>query len=299
MVKSPLARSRRAAPAAPLQEQIQLALALADEGSLRSLLTDSLPAIARPHEIEQVRAEVGIPLPGTDSRCVDGLICFEQVRCVLAGSRPDLPLPRLTDHPNYPHLTSCQSELVTLAQNMALSDAIALLSHAGFDAQQISHILHLPNQAWHKSWWLMADFEGSLTVPFQRLMRVRHFGDGTVTLQYKDFYAQERPPEFKGHRVQIPVVIRQPSEGFCAVLERLNLTRQAFGTPQVILITEQLSDLEAEGFMRQNVSLFTAQERLQMPAAADCSRCQRSACPMQGQAHSPVLKCRAFTPQPG
>ncbi|MBD2257770.1 hypothetical protein [Pseudanabaena sp. FACHB-2040] len=297
MVKSPLARSRRTAPAASLQEQIQLALALADEGSLRSLLTDSLPAIARPHEIDQVRAEVGIPVPGANSRCVDGLIRFEQIRCVLAGSRPDLALPRLAEHPNYQHLTNCQSELVTLAQNIALSDAIALLSHAGFDAKQISQILHLPSQAWHKSWWFMADFEGSLTIPFQRLMRVRHFGDGTLTLQYKDFYAQERPPEFKGHLVHVPVVIRQPSEGFFAVLERINVTRQAFGTPQVILITEQISELEAEGLIRQNVSLFTAQDRLRIPETADCSRCQQSTCPLQGETHSPVVKCRAFITQ--
>ncbi|HEY9736169.1 MAG TPA: hypothetical protein V6D06_07795 [Trichocoleus sp.] len=302
MVKSPLARSRRIASTPPpqgpsaqtLQEQIQLALALADEGSLRSLLTDSLPALARPHEIGQIRAEVGVPTAAACGPTVDGLIRFERIGCVLAGSQPDLPQPRLQDHRNYQSLTSCESELLTLAQNVALSEAIGLLSHAGFDADQISQVIHLPSQAWHKSWWFMTDCEGFLTIPFQRLMRVRHFGDGTVTLQYKDYYAQERPADFKGHAVQVPIVIRQQSEGFCAVLERVNAARQAFATEQSILIAENFSDLEAEGFIRQNISLFTAKRELQLPVPADCQHCQQANCPLQGQAHSPVVMCRGF-----
>ncbi|HEY9878175.1 MAG TPA: hypothetical protein V6D29_06945 [Leptolyngbyaceae cyanobacterium] len=295
MVKSPLARTRRTAKApTSLQEQIQLALALADEYSLRSLLSDSIPAIARPHEISQIRAEVSIPIPGTD-RVLDGLLRFERVRCVLAGTWPTLPaVPRLQGCHDFEHVSCCQSELVTLAQNITPSDAIALLSHAGFNADQISQVLHLPGEAWHKSWWFMADGEGFLTIPFQRLMRVRHFGDGTLTLQYKDYYAQERPAGFKGQPVQVPVVVRQSTEGFCAVLERANVARQAFSTQQVVLIAETVSDLEAEGFIRQNISLFTAQGVLQLPVTADCKRCQQETCPLRGQVHSPVTTCRAF-----
>lgn len=199
MVKSPLAQSRRAAKPAPLPEQIQLALAIADEGSLRSLLSDSLPAIARPQEIDQVRVELSLPLPGRCDRVLDGLICFERVRCRLAGSRPELLPLQPEDDRRCQHLTHCQSEPVTLAQNISLSEAIALLSHAGFDADQIAQVLHLPSQAWHKSWWFMADIDGRLTVPFQRLIRVRHFIDGSLTLQYKDYYALERPSSFEGY----------------------------------------------------------------------------------------------------
>lgn len=295
MVKSPLARTRRTENTpALLQEQIQLALALADEHSLRSLLSDSIPAIARPHEISQIRSEVSIPIPGTD-RVLDGLLRFERVRCVLAGTWPTVPaVPRLQSHHDFDQISSCQSELITLAQNIALSDAIALLSHAGFSADQISQVLHLPSEAWHKSWWFMADGEGFLTIPFQRLMRVRHFGDGTLTLQYKDYYAQERPAEFKGQSVQIPVVVRQSREGFCAVLERANVARQAFSTQQVVLIAETVSELEAEGFIRQNISLFTAKNALQLPVTADCKHCQQQTCPLRGQVHSPVTLCRAF-----
>ncbi|HEY9878944.1 MAG TPA: hypothetical protein V6D29_10840 [Leptolyngbyaceae cyanobacterium] len=295
MVKSPLARTRRTVNApTSLQEQIQLALALADEHSLRSLLSDSVPAIARPHEISQIHAEVSIPLPGT-GRVLDGLLKFERVRCVLAGTWPTVPaVPRLQNHHDFEQVACCQSDLVTLAQNITPSDAIALLSQAGFNADQISRVMHLPSEAWHKSWWFMADGEGFLTIPFQRLMRVRHFGDGTLTLQYKDYYAHERPTGFKGQSVQVPVVIRQSTEGFSAALERANIARQAFSTQQVVLIAETVSDLEAEGFIRQNISLFTAQGALQLPVVADCKHCQQETCPLRGQVHSPVTTCRAF-----
>lgn len=292
MVKSPLAQSRRGAKPAPLPEQIQLALAIADESSLRSLLSDSLPAIAQPHEVDQVRVELSLPLPDRRDRVLDALICFERVRCWLAGSRPHLP--RLEDDPRCHHLTHCQAEPVTLAQNIALSEAIALLSHAGFNADQIARVLHLPSQAWHKSWWFMADIDGQLTVPFQRLMRVRHFSDGSLTLQYKDYYALEQPPSFKGQPACVPVVIRQRAERFCQTLERINQARQAFATAQAILITEALSAPEAEGFMRQNVSLFTAQAALPQMQWADCQHCQQASCPLQGQPRSPVTMCRSY-----
>lgn len=300
MVKSTLARSRHSSPVASLQEQLQLALAIADEPILRSLLTDSLPALARPEEIGSIGIEVSVPVTGLEGYLLDGLIRFERVQCVLAGSQPDLPTPPpLPDHQSYQALTCCQSDLVTLAQNTSLSDAIALLSHAGFTGDQISQVLHLPSQAWHKSWWYMADAEGRLTIPFQRMMRVRHFGDGTLTLQYKDFYGYDRPTHFRGAPAQVPLVIRQPGDRFSEVLKRVNLARQSCASPQAILITEGESALETEGFMRQNISLFAPQQTLPLPIAANCRACQQKACPLQGQGRSPVLLCRAYAKRSG
>lgn len=282
--------------AAPPLQEAQLALAVADEAFLKALLTDCFPAIAYPHEIGAVTVDVGVPLTQSAAGSIDGILKFEQITCVLAGSYPDAPpIPEFISHDHYHAVTQCHSDLSTLAHNLPLSDVVALLSRAGFDKEHIHQILHLPTQAWHKSWWYTIDLEGRLTIPFLRLIRTRRFVDGTITLQFKDYYGTEPPPGFSSELKQLPLIVHNPQDSFCNNLSCINLARRELETHQAILIAQGLSELEVEGYMRQNVSLFQ-QHRVQLPLAANCRSCGQDKCPLHGVDSSPVMACRSFLP---
>jgi hypothetical protein len=300
MVSSPLASvAQRQQASVPAAADPQLALAVADDSFLRSLLTDSLPAIAHPHEIGTVAVEIGVPLaqgsgPQGQGR-IDAVLTFEHINCVLAGSYPEAPLPEVSSHREYQAITPCHSDLATLAQNLSLAEAEALLARSGFEPVEIQHILNLPSEGWHKSWWYSLNADGGLSVPFQRHMRSRCFADGTVTLQFKDHYAQQRPEGFRSQPQKLPVVVHAPQASFCDNLTHINLSRQALGTPQAILIADNLSELEVEGYLRQNVSLYR-QRSLEYLLNANCRSCAQAQCPLQGVDSSPVLACRSFRP---
>lgn len=298
MVSSFLApSSQRRQAALPVAADPQLALAVADDAFLRSLLTESLPAIAHPHEIGTVAVDVGVPIPHQGR--MDAVLTFEHINCVLAGSYPEAPpLPDLSNHREYQAITPCHSDLATLAHNVPLAEAEALLARSGFDLAEIQHILNLPNQGWHKSWWYSLTSEGFLTVPFQRHIRSRCYSDGTVTLQFKDHYAQQRPEGFRSQPQKLPVVVHSPHVSFCDNLAHINLSRQTLSTPQAILIADDLSDLEIEGYIRQNVSLYR-QRNLELVVSANCRSCTQAKCPLQGVDSSPVLACRSFRPVDG
>lgn len=282
-------------PVPPIQEA-QLALAVADEALLKTLLTDCFPAIAHPHEIGAVTVEVGVPLAHLADGSIDGILTFEQINCVLAGSYPEAPpIPEFHSHDHYHAVTQCHSELFTLAHNLPLSDVVELLTRAGFDGEQIHQILHLPSQAWHKSWWYTVDLEGHLTIPFQRLIRTRRFADGTITLQFKDYYGHEPPAGFSTKLTRLPLLVHHPERSFCDNLAFVNLARRESQSQQAILIAQNLSELEVEGFMRQSVSLFQ-EHRVQLPLEANCRNCHQPKCPLHGVDSSPVMACRSFLP---
>jgi hypothetical protein len=282
-------------PVPPMQEA-QLALAVADEAFLKALLTDCFPAIAHPHEIGAITVEVGVPLAHLADGSIDGILKFEQINCVLAGSYADAPpVPEFNNHDHYHAVTQCHSELSTLAHNLPLSDVVALLSRAGFDQEQIHQILHLPSQAWHKSWWYAVDLDGRLTIPFQRLMRTRRFADGTITVQFKDYYGHAPPSGFSSQLTRIPLLVHNPEWSFCENLSFINLARRELDSQQAILIAQGLSELEVEGYMRQNVSLFQKQV-IQLPLEANCRSCHQIKCPLHGVDSSPVMACRSFLP---
>ncbi|MDJ0708207.1 MAG: hypothetical protein QNJ46_33465 [Leptolyngbyaceae cyanobacterium MO_188.B28] len=278
-------------------DEIQLALAIADEPVLRSLLEDATPIIVPPHRIGSVTAEIGVPGLDVD-RAIDGILRFEAIHCVLANTQPNDEgsakigsQHRLQD---YSYLTRHRSELYTLAQDIPLSQAIALLSQTGFSPEQVKAILYLPNDAWHKSWWYTLDAAGYLTAPFQRFIRTRQYADGAVTIQYKDYYAEERPLCFKSKDHRTPVIIKSEGQGFRETLEKINQAREQLNTPQALLISTTLSGLEAQGFIRQGVSLYTAQT-LRLPTSANCARCANLGCPMNSRADSPVMTCAQFS----
>ena len=275
------------------RDHVQLALAIGHESTLRSLLTESWPRVVFPHEIGSIRAQVGLPTQ-TDASPIDGVIQFERIVCRLAGSRPGVPLsPEVCGHNHYQALTRCVSNLHTLALNQPFGKVMGLLAEADFAPDHIEQILNLPYQAWHKSWWYQVDAVSRWS-PFQRFIHSRRYGDGTATVQYKDYYAQDAPGYFLSYKVRLAVIVREADEGFVDTLLRINQARQALGVEQALLIVDSIFPEEAEGFAGQGVSLYTSQE-LAAVQRADCYRCLRDGCPLKGHIRSPVLICQDFT----
>lgn len=233
---------------------LQLALAIANESTLKSLLCHCTPALATPPQVGQVEIQVGVPLLSQD-RPLDALLRFEQVHCRLCGA-PAEPIDPLIAQTAYQEPTPYHSCLKTLAYQVSPEGAIATLSHAGFSPSQVQAILHLPSQAWHKSWWWQLDQQGVPQHPFRRWIRLRCHPNGSVTLQYQDHAAHVLPDCFYSEAHQVPLTIRSAARSFAATLAFLNQARMDFNTPYALLITGPLSAMEAEGFMRQAVSLY-------------------------------------------
>jgi bacterioferritin-associated ferredoxin len=282
-----------------VRDQIQMALAIADETLLKSLLVNCIPAIAKLHQIGRVASQVGVPTE--NQQAADGILQVEVIRCVLADPPPKLEavasnggwnreskeLARLTQH---------ESELQTLVQNLPLAPAISLLANAGFQPEPIQEILRLPNYAWHKSWWYTLDAEGQFTLPFLRCIRTLRYPDGTLTFQYKDFFEQEKPGCFTFQSQKILIGIRSEIQGFGETLQQLNYQREALNIQPTILICDTISELEAQAFISQGISVYPAME-LVLPIQSDCQRCARRECPMNGLVDSPVAACYGFLVQ--
>lgn len=280
-----------------LHDQVQIALAIADETLLKSLLLNCTPPIAQPHFLGSAISRIGIPTP--DGRSVDGVIQFELVHCRLAESQDDIERQfairgdRDRRELQYAQITRCESETQTLGQNISLAQTLGLLTQAGFQVDQVQTILNLPHEACHKSWWYMLDAHGHFSLPFRRVLRTRRYADGTFTLHYKDHFLQDKPPCFTSRHEQVLIEIKSPRQGFSKTLEKINRHREQLGIHAAILISHAMGDLEAQGFISQGVSVYAAQDFL-LPTRADCQHCANDACPMQGNDQSPVRSCQQF-----
>jgi len=280
------------------RDQLQIALAIADESTLKSLLIRCTPPITQPHRVGSVSSQVGVPV---DSRqAIDGILSFEDITCVLASSPEEISRhiaanidPKKLDR-EYAKLTRCESELHTLGNNLTLAQAIARLSHAGFSPKQVDEIINLPNEAWHKSWWYALDEVGHFTVPFLRLIRPLRYPDGTYTLQYRDHFAQDKPPSFSTQGQKVLVEIKTPAQTFRRTIERINLFRHQMGIQKALIIGDRLTELEARGFISQGISVYTTQQPVAIHAEADCTACANFDCPMYRRPDSPVVMCRSF-----
>lgn len=280
-----------------MHDRVQIALAIADEDLLRSLLVTCTPPLAADHQIGSITSKIGVPVE--QKRAVDGLITYEAIACVLVDSPEHLEQqisatthPRLL-HREYLNLTRCESDTQTLGHGLSLAQAIAILTHAGLSANQVDAILNVPTEAWHRSWWYSLDPDGDFTQPFLRLMRTLRYTDGTFTLQYKDYFAQNRPPCFTSQAQRVLVEIRSEQHSFRKTLERINASREALGVQKALLICNTLSELEARGFISQGISVYAANP-IALSTQANCTFCTTERCPMRGQADSPVLTCRNF-----
>ncbi|MCU0526817.1 MAG: hypothetical protein MUF72_18570 [Elainella sp. Prado103] len=278
-------------------DRVQIGLGMAEPDLLRSLLVNCTPPIAQLHRIGGISSTIGVPT--SSGSAIDGVIEFEEEHCRLVESPQHLQREvtaygqRQGNPRGYVDLLRCESDTQTLGQMIPCAQAIATLTEAGFTPQQVGQILHLSLDAWFKSWWYQADEMGVFTIPFLRLMRSRHYADGTVTLQYKDFFAQEQPPCFKSRHRRVLIDILPELQSFQSILTKINLERQQTGIPTALVISHQIPDLVAQGLMSQGISLFASHE-IAVPTQANCFTCATANCPMQGNAHSPVLFCRRF-----
>lgn len=272
------------------RNQVQLDLALANEDMLKSLLVECSPAIARPHQIGQLRVAIGPPPDVEGLEHIDAVIEYEHLWCIPSEGAPSGDDFSVRDLQT---LTRCQSDLKTLAWRVNLSEAIALLQHGGFDEEQIQRILQLPYEAWHRSWWDTLEPQGHLGLPFQRWFRTRCYSDGTYTLQYTDHYPQDAPRCFRGIWQQVPLMISQSSGRFGEILAGLRKARHQLKTDRCLLLADALTDLEAEGYIRQGVSLYSLQ-RSPLPEQSLCQRCDHGQCPMSDRTDTPIVNCKAY-----
>lgn len=278
-----------------LRDQLQMALAIADPQMLKALLINCIPAISEPQKVGSIASEIAIPT--SDPQGADGLLQFEAIQCVLAASQPQVDSSShggwTRESKEMARLTQHESELQTLAQNLPLAPAISLLSNSGFSPDWIEEILRLPHYAWHKSWWYAVDRNGEFTMPFLRYIRTLHYPDGTLTLQYKDFFEYEKPGCFTSQLQKVLVVIRPEIQGFGETLQRINRQRADLNTNRAILICNTISELEAQAFISQGISVYPAME-LALPLQANCQYCGRKECPMNGLSDSPVAACYGY-----
>lgn len=273
------------------RNQVQLALALADKDMLTALLVNCLPAIALPHQVGQIRISIGPP-PGTAGlERLSAVLEYEHIWCIPSEGAPtdDFTVKDLQS------LTRCQSDLKTLGWRVNLSEAIGLLQHGGFEEKQIQRILQLPWEGWHRSWWDTIEPQGTLGLPFQRWFRTRCYSDGTYTLQYRDHYPQDAPRCFRGLWQQVPIIIGSGIEQFGETLADFRKACHTIETDCCILLADELTDLEAEGYMRQGVSLYSlyATDLTRQPI---CQRCANRKCPMNGKFDAPIVDCKAYKP---
>lgn len=275
--------------AASLHDQVQIALAIADESLLRSLLLNCLPAILPAHQVGTVTAAIGVPI---GKKAVDGVLTVEQIHCILADSIEAGGTAASSRRLDAARLLRCDSEMQTLGQSIPLAQAIALLQQAGFSSVQVEEILHLSSEGWHKSWWYSLDAEGNFSVPFLRQIRTLRYANGRVTLQYKDHFEQDKPPCFRSLTHQVLVEIEIELQSFRQTLEKINYARERLGIRSAILICDRLSELEVQGFVSQHISVYSSTAEL--PVKANCQYCATIDCPMQGHPDSPVSACRRY-----
>jgi bacterioferritin-associated ferredoxin len=281
---------REAVKPADLHNQVQIALAIADPAILKSLLVQCLPPIVQPQQIGRVAVNVAVPLG--EGRAADGVLEFEAIQCVLSEP-PPLAEGNWRERSRF---TQYESELHTLGQNLALAPLVSLLAGSGFCPKQIEEILHLPQDCWHKSWWLAIDAQGDFSQPFLRQIRLLRYVDGSFTLQYKDYFEQSKPPCFTSQLQQVLIAIKPDSQSFSETLRQINEQRSRLQIPQTVLICHTLSDLEAQGFIHQGVSIYSAAEVV-LPIQANCLHCGRHECPMNAIAASPIVLCHGYLPE--
>ncbi|NER84312.1 MAG: hypothetical protein F6K42_33210, partial [Leptolyngbya sp. SIO1D8] len=100
------------------------------------------------------------------------------------------------------------------------------------------------------------------------------------TLQYRDHYPQDAPPCFRGIWHQVPVMIAHSGSQFGDILTRLRKARHVLKAQRCLLLADKLTDLEAEGYMRQGVSLYPLQQSTLVDEAAG-HHCNNPLCPLR------------------
>ncbi|MGK7907430.1 MAG: hypothetical protein AB4040_09420 [Synechococcus sp.] len=279
-----------------LRDRIQIALAIADETLLRSMLSNCQPAIAPANTIGHISSAICIAAP--EQQTVDGIVEYQAIHCLL-GQVQDSRSPEAIDYGwnagDYSRHTRYQSDTLSLANRISMHEAQALLKAAGYSSVQVEQIMKMPPSASHKSWWRMGDLQGQFTQPFLRSLKISYFANGTLSLSYRDAFEQFQPPCFHYSTHRVLVEIQPQVNHFARTLARINRHRVHQNVDWAILIADELSPYEASAFNNQGISLYP-DIHLTRPFEADCLNCQNSTCPMMGNDCSPVTACKGFVP---
>lgn len=284
-------------PALKLRDRIQIALAIADDTLLRSMLANCQPAIAQSHQIGKITSAICLAAP--EHQTVDGIVEYERIECVLPpvqDARDREAVDYGWNARDYSYYTRYQSDSYILATRITVAEAESLLRSAGFSSSQTRQILSMPPSASYKSWWLSSDAAGRFTHPFLRTIRLTQFSNGTVTLKYKDAFAEFEPPCFHSHAAKVLVEIQPQVTHFATTLARINRNRVHQQVELAILIADKVSSFEAEAFNSQGISLYP-DIHLTRALQAHCGTCQNDRCALQGYMDSPVTACRDFLPE--
>ena len=283
-------------PALRLRDRIQIALAIADDTLLRSMLVNCQPAIAPSHRVGRITSAICLSAP--QQQTVDGLVEFTDIQCRL-GQIQDARAPEAIDHGwnarDYSRHTRYQSDTATAIEGVTVSDALKFLEDAGYSSKQAQNIVRMPPSASHKTWWRMCDRDGRFTQPFLRVLKISFFANGTLAIRYRDAFEQFQPPCFHHEVERVLVEIQPQVNNFARTLARINRNRVHQNVAKAILIADELSPYEASAFHSQGISLFP-DVHLTQPFEADCITCQNAVCPMQGNRSSQVRVCKGFIP---
>jgi hypothetical protein len=130
-------------------------------------------------------------------------------------------------------------------------------------------------------------------------LRVVGLIDKEVFNHHSPAYVTTRYPEEK---IDILIEIKTEIQSFGETLrqinyykEQLNLSRKRRNEPQIkkaILVCDTVSEMEAQGFISQGISVYPA-TRLALPTQANCSICVAN-CLLRGETNSPVIVCSSF-----
>ncbi len=92
---------------------------------------------------------------------------------------------------------------------------------------------------------------------------------------------------------RVLVEIKTEIQSWADTLRQIKRYQTELEISKAILVCDTLTELEAQGFMSQGVSIYPA-TYLTLPIYADCSICVNGSCPMSGTSNSPVTMCRGF-----
>jgi hypothetical protein len=96
-----------------------------------------------------------------------------------------------------------------------------------------------------------------------------------------------------GESGKILVEIKTEIQSWADTLRQIKRYQNELQIPKSILVCDTLTELEAQGFINQGISIYPA-INLTLPIYADCSICIHVNCPMSGTQNSPVTRCIDF-----
>ena len=125
------------------------------------------------------------------------------------------------------------------------------------------------------------------------IIHCRYDQNFTVSLRHKSNNQKLIKDVSVDNTVRVLVEIKTEIQSWSDTLRQINRYREEFEIWKSILVCDTLTESEAQAFMKQGVSVYSA-TCLTLPIYADCSICVNGSCPMSGTQNSPVTMCRGF-----